>query len=171
MKYINLLITMALLSSLAMADNIIDAEKMLDGDFDQRVISSEPNSSNPAKPEDMKCYPISTVKRWAKRKKKAAQPPVEKIVEKIVEKKVTVDRIVKVESPRNTISILGGRTETGLTAQALSPTVLKASTTGEFDMGLMYQRRFGQRWTASVIATKNGSFYGGLGYSFNLFGE
>lgn len=161
MKYTNCLIMIVILSSTAMADSFTEFEKTLEYNVDQRAISSETaNIINSQKPEEMKCYPVSTVKRWAKHKKVAPAP-----VEKVVEKKVVVEKEVIKDAPKNNLSLLGGRTETGLETSSTYP-AFKTNTTGQFDAGLMYQRRLTDHWRASVIGTKNGSFYGGIGYDF-----
>lgn len=116
------------------------------------------NSSQPK--EEMKCYPMSTVRKWAKRKKKPAEV---KIIEKVIEKTIIQ------EAPKNNLSLLAGRTQTGLkgTKTVSSPvSTLEAHNTGEFDLGLMYQRRLTEHIRATAIGTMNGSFYGGLGYDF-----
>lgn len=112
--------------------------------------------------DDKMCYPKTQVEKWNKaiqeRKNKPAPAPV------IVEKEVIKS------APKNSLSLIAGRTETNLEASGAYPT-LKANTAGQFDIGLMYQRSLGKNWRASAIGTKNGSFYGGIGYDFNLFGE
>lgn len=84
---------------------------------------------------------------------------------KVVEKMIVVEKEVFVQPPKNSLSLLGGRTETGLKTDSVLPT-FHVHSTGEFDLGLMYQRELGKNFRGSAIGTWNGSFYGGIGYNF-----
>jgi hypothetical protein len=132
-------------------------------------------SSQPTKVEEpMRCYPMALVKKWAKakHKRRPCPTPAPIVIEKPIDRPVYVDREVIVErtvvkeAPKNNLSLLGGRTETGINVTQSTYPNLQAQTAGQLDIGAMYQRRLTDHWRASVIGTKNGSFYGGIGYDF-----
>jgi hypothetical protein len=84
---------------------------------------------------------------------------------KTFSQRVIVDRVCREESRKNSISLLLGRSVTGLQTSQPSPSTLDAKTVGQFDAGAMYQRDFG-RIRISVGGTMNGSVYGGVGLNF-----
>jgi hypothetical protein len=91
--------------------------------------------------------------------------PVEKV--KVVERKVLVERTVyrDRDEHKNAISVLFGRSSTGLQTTQTGPTTVDAKTVGQFDAGLMYQRDI-SRIRLSIGGTINGSVYGGVGLNF-----
>jgi hypothetical protein len=156
MKYISCLI-LVMMASTAVADSLIEAESILNEGSTEREISAEQNSSSviPPKQEDMKCYPISTVKRWAKRKKKPAPAPV--VVEKVVEKEVP--------PLKNRIHLAAGVAPTG-TELAISSKEAILSQTSGFAVGLGYDRMLDKRWSLGVEALTNGSALINIGLGF-----
>jgi len=91
--------------------------------------------------------------------------PVEKV--KVIERKVLVERTVyrDKDEHKNAISVLFGRSSTGLNVQQTGPNTVDAKTVGQFDAGLMYQRDI-SRIRLSIGGTINGSVYGGVGLNF-----
>jgi hypothetical protein len=114
----------------------------------------------------MTCFPTTLVKKWqSKKPKKVVKAPAPAPAPVIVEKQVIVEKTIVKEAPKNNVSLLGGRTETGLQGSNIPPNY-QARTTGQVDVGLMYQRRLNDKFRAMFIGTMNGSFYGGVGYDF-----
>ena len=68
------------------------------------------------------------------------------------------------EPSKNTLSVLGGATTTGLKTET-SPGVLKVGTGYEPDAGLLYSRDFDD-FTGSAAATLRGNMYLGIGLKF-----
>lgn len=84
---------------------------------------------------------------------------------KVIVRKVVVEKTVREEGNKNALSVLLGRTSTGLKASQNSSDSVLARTTGQFDIGGLYQHDFGVL-RLSVGATINSSVYGGLGITF-----
>ncbi len=84
---------------------------------------------------------------------------------KVIVHRVVVEKTVKEEGNKNALSVLLGRTSTGLKAYQNSADSVLARTTGQFDIGGLYQHDFGVL-RLSVGATVNSSVYGGIGITF-----
>lgn len=93
---------------------------------------------------------------------KAPALKVIQYVEKPVIQRVVVEKSYIEKRPRNSLSIMAGRSQTGL--QLINP--FTAHTVGEFDVGIMYQRDLGKHFRLSIMGTKNANAYGGIGYDF-----
>ena len=102
----------------------------------------------------------------AYRKKMARLEELEKENAELREQVKHVKTLVQ-EAPapsKNTLSVLGGATTTGLKTET-SPGVLKVGTGYEPDAGLLYSRDFDD-FTGSAAATLRGNMYLGIGLKF-----
>ena len=123
-------------------------------------------------PEGYACRLINPVKKKHKHKKKVVVAPVTcqpVIKEVVVGCTYPLEMVVK-ERPKDSISLLGGRTYTGLSLESNLPLGATARTVSRIDAGAMYQRDF-DRYRVSIAGTVNGSAYLGLGIDLNLFGN